>query len=279
MKRKKRIIEVFALSLALSVSSVVYAEESVVPSEDTVAIKATYSEEATTTDTVYYVDVAWGSLEYFYHSGATRTWDTENLIFIETPGEAKWSCDEGADKITVTNHSNTGITASFTYTETNGSGISGSFDKTLLSLDSPVEGSEQAQAPSGEVQLSLNGTLSDETSANTVVGEVTVSIKGGKVAAIGTVATMKNPSGNDIEIYETETEGIYTAVYNGIANTTMRVYFIINGVTYSTVTGGVLDSTVTANFPIKCLNGQTYEFTFDISDPTNPTWSVITITS
>lgn len=173
MKMKKIIAA--ALVFALSTGSTVFASEAgPTPENNTADIKATYNAETPEPKTVYSVDVAWGSLEYTYSSGTKRSWNPETLKFEDTTGTSEWSCAENADKINITNNSNTAITATLAYEPTNSS-ISGSFDKTKINLKT-AEGTTVGNGPSGTATLSLSGTLSDTATTKTAIGKVTVTI-------------------------------------------------------------------------------------------------------
>ena len=98
--KKKIIAATLALTLSMSMGNFVYAAE-----DESADIKATYQAGKENTDTVYSVDVKWGSLEYTYSSGVTKSWDPTTLKYKETSGTSSWTCQEGADQITVTNNS------------------------------------------------------------------------------------------------------------------------------------------------------------------------------
>ena len=81
-------------------------------------VQVTYN-PAKTTQTVYNVDVAWGSMEFTYTEEYVGDWDAQTHQYINaTP--AVWSCEEKANQITVVNHSNVDITAEFKYVANNG---------------------------------------------------------------------------------------------------------------------------------------------------------------
>ena len=73
---KKIIAATLALTLSMSMGNFVYATD-----DSSADIKATYQAGKENTDTVYSVDVKWGSLEYTYSSGVTKSWDPETLKY------------------------------------------------------------------------------------------------------------------------------------------------------------------------------------------------------
>lgn len=124
---------------------------------------------------VYSVDIAWGDMAFTY-TAAAGTWDPANHTYTGAEGGV-WTVDkDGGNTITVTNHSNTDVTAAFSYVAASGfEGISGSFDKESLALKTAV-GTEVANAPSGTAALTLNGALGSTTADNTKIGTITVTL-------------------------------------------------------------------------------------------------------
>ena len=125
--------------------------------------------------TVYSVDIAWGDMAFTY-TAAAGTWDPAKHAYTGAEGGV-WTVDkDGGNTITVTNHSNADVTAAFSYAAAEGfTGISGSFDKESLALKSAV-GTEVANAPSGTAALTLDGALGSDTTANTTIGTITVTL-------------------------------------------------------------------------------------------------------
>lgn len=280
MKMKKIIAT--ALVFALSMGSTVFASEAgPTPENNTADIKATYNADEPEPATVYSVDVAWGSLEYTYSSGTTRSWNPETLKFEETEGTPEWSCATEADTITVTNHSNAGIKASFTYEETNSSGISGSFSQAAVVLGAAQEDTARDAAPSGQTTLSLNGDLTDTTAVKKEIGQVTVEIDGNN-SIDATLAYQNGTPPESIKLYSTEQEGVYTFTYKAVAQVGIKITFYIDNVSYSMLAQdtsnlsyyerGPLDKRGASSY-IKFPIG-TYKITFDIN---NMIWSSETI--
>ena len=167
--KKKIIAATLALTLSMSMGNFVYAAE-----DSSADIKATYQAGKENTDTVYSVDVKWGSLEYTYSSGVTKSWDPTTLKYKETSGTSSWTCQDGADQITVTNNSNADITASLAYGKTDNN-ITGTFTNSKIGLKS-AEGTNVGESPSETTTLSLKGALSDTTAEKKEIGNVTVTI-------------------------------------------------------------------------------------------------------
>lgn len=144
-------------------------------SEETHDVIASYTQGKEETE-VYSVEITWGSMAFKYTDSSKGTWNPENHTY-ENGTSAAWSCEEGADTIIITNHSNKGVEAAFAYTpEAVYTDIEGNFDQPSVSIGSAV-GTLPDNAPSGQGKLSLSGTLDSATSDNQKVGTVTVTIQ------------------------------------------------------------------------------------------------------
>ena len=218
---KKIIAATLALTLSMSMGNFVYAAE-----DSSADIKATYQAGKENTDTVYSVDVKWGSLEYTYSSGVTKSWDPTTLKYKEASGTSSWTCQDGADQITVTNNSNADITASLAYAGTE-SNITGTFSNSKIGLKS-AEGTNVGESPSGTTTLSLNGALSDTAAKKKEIGQVTVTISD----YIGTYSNYKWNGNGSIDwrfLYTTMTDDVYTVEKECTAdNYSASIFYIYN---------------------------------------------------
>ena len=125
--------------------------------------------------TVYSVDITWGDMAFTYTAEA-GIWDPTTHKTTGAEGGV-WKVDkEGGNTITVTNHSNTDVTAAFNYAPAEGfTGISGSFDNALLNLPTAV-GTAVEAAPKGTASLSLDGALDSAATTSTKIGTITVTL-------------------------------------------------------------------------------------------------------
>lgn len=138
----------------------------------TKAVKASYSSGAGG-GTVYSVDITWGSMEFTYSGGSGTTWDPETHTSGQG-GTGRWS--NSGNTITVTNHSNTGVTANLAYTsETGFTGITGNFNKSTMDLATAVD-TAVANAPTDTAELNLSGALDSTVKDSTQIGTITVTI-------------------------------------------------------------------------------------------------------
>ena len=128
--------------------------------------------------TVYSVDVAWGSMDFTYTSAFKGTWNPTTHEY-DGATDAKWTCKENANVITVTNHSNAGVSLSFKYkSAANYSSIIGTFDNSSITL-STAENTTRANAPTSRTTLTLTGDMptGTTTETNIVIGTITITLK------------------------------------------------------------------------------------------------------
>ena len=164
---------ILALALFMSFSTTAYADNSPktgVGDGDAASIDISANYQAGSASTqIVSVDIAWGAMNFTYTDGAEGQWDPATHT-TGAAGTGSWSASNNA--ITVTNHSNVGVTATFEYTQTIDT-VTGSFSQNPLNLPTAV-GTALADAPKGSSNLTLGGTLTETPSGK--VGTVTVTI-------------------------------------------------------------------------------------------------------
>lgn len=279
---KKIIAATLALTLSMSMGNLVYAVE-----DKSANIKATYQAGKENTDTVYSVDVKWGNLEYTYSSGVTKSWNPTTLTYEETSGTSSWTCQEGADQITVTNNSNADIKASLAYAGTE-SNITGTFSNSKIGLKS-AEGTSVEESPSETTTLSLKGALSDTTAQKKEIGNVTVTISD----YVGTPSNYKWDGNGSILwgfLNTTLTDGVYTVEKECTANNySADIFYIYNKVNPQekyVIKDGTIKTEGTYSLQkvnsekgsygvsLPSTNGKTIRLTVDLRDENNPTLTV-----
>lgn len=131
--------------------------------------------EGQTAATTYKVDIAWGAMEFTYTAASQGEWNPATHRY-DNVTEAGWSCADGANEITATNHSNTAVNVTMAYSPADGyADVSGSFDSSNFSLATAV-GTEVNNAPSKTVKLTLDGALDAATTETKAIGTITVTI-------------------------------------------------------------------------------------------------------
>lgn len=122
---KKVLSLIAALSLTLSMSATVFADETSATIDDVtthntkdIAITAQYTKGENKIPPVYNVTVSWektGNLQYTVGSD-TYDWQTDSLTYIKAPGTGEWTGKTAQVNITVTNRSNADVKASVSVT-------------------------------------------------------------------------------------------------------------------------------------------------------------------
>lgn len=171
---KKTVSLLLALALLLSVSVVAFAAEGVGNGgSDSASVKGTYKGKAAAV--VYSVDIAWEGLEFTYNGAYDGEWNPATHSY-DNSTEAGWA--EGTGTITVTNHSNIGITAVPSYTAESGyedAGMSFSTSSLVVATaDNGVDGAA-GQAVTGTITVSPTGKLPEGTE-NATIGTITITI-------------------------------------------------------------------------------------------------------
>lgn len=171
---KKIISLILALAMVMSLSVTAFAAEGVTNGgTDTSDVKGTYSSTATVT--VYSVDIAWEGLSFTYNGAFEGNWNPETHEY-EDATAAGWAAGNGT--ITVTNHSNTAITATPSYTAKDGyesAGVSFSNDAlNVATADNGIDGAA-GTAVTGTITVTPTGSLPEGTK-DAVIGTITITI-------------------------------------------------------------------------------------------------------
>lgn len=122
----------------------------------------------------YNVDIRWDAMEFTYTVSGTKTWNPEKHDYDIKTSDA-WAGT--GNEITVTNHSNTAVTASFSFAPLSGyTGLTGAFSANSFQFPSAENKALNASELTGKTTLTLSGTLADTVTTMTKVGTVTVTI-------------------------------------------------------------------------------------------------------
>ena len=155
---------VLALALCMSVS--VFAAETTLDDEGDVEItvNGVYNPGSAAGEVIS-VDVAWGSMSFTYTDADEGEWDPEKHEYKGT-NDAAWTCDEGANTITVTNHSNTDVEAQLTFAPAV-DGIVGTFDVDTMELTSAV-GVAYESADFEVATFTVSGAIAESAKLGTI---------------------------------------------------------------------------------------------------------------
>lgn len=154
-----------------------------------IPVMGRYENEGDTSpsSTVYSVDIEWGSMEFIYAKSTELTWDPTQHASVGTPS-TKWTVPEGksnnglaANEIRLTNHSNASVVARLDFNpeetfqaEHNGGG---NFSKDHIQLADASHVTAVSDAPTETVTFMPTGTLSEEQTTLTNIGNISVSLE------------------------------------------------------------------------------------------------------
>lgn len=125
-------------------------------------------------EAVYSVDVVWDSMEFTYNESNLKKWNSQKHEF-EVDSQKAWVGDKNS--ITITNHSNVEIGASFDFAALpKFSGIEGNFSKSALKLPSAVNKAVGSEELTGKVEFCPKGALDKDVTEMTKIGNITVKI-------------------------------------------------------------------------------------------------------
>jgi len=115
------------------------------------------------------VDVSWGAMEFTYSEASEGSWDPSTHSY-QNATPASWT--GSGNNIDITNHSNVGITASFTFTKAQGSDITGAFSADTLTLER-AEDNSALDSRKASVTFTVTAGKID---GNADLGTITVTI-------------------------------------------------------------------------------------------------------
>ena len=166
---KKIVTLILTMTLVISMNITAFA---VGTGSQDISVKGRYLDN-TTVPTVYSVDVTWESMEFTYTESGTMTWNPDNHTYADSTSGA-WVAN--GNTVTVTNHSNANVTASFAFhaLETYNT-ITGSFDIDSKILNAGIIGGYD-NADKVVATLTLAGALAETATDFTKVGTITVTI-------------------------------------------------------------------------------------------------------
>ena len=131
-------------------------------------------QSGTAADEKISVDIVWEAMNFTYTAASQGTWNPVTHIY-DGATAGGWSDNNPA--ITVKNHSNTDITASFAFSAlTAYDTVSGSFSSTRFTLPTAEGKAVNDAVLTGKTSLTLGGTLASDITVFTNVGTVIVTI-------------------------------------------------------------------------------------------------------
>ena len=143
----------------------------------TIPVKGSYQEKLET-ETVYSVDISWGSMEFVYAKEGTGVWNPETHSYDNVSG-AGWQYPAGGpgglagNEVQITNHSNTKIVCSLDFTtEEAFPEIVGTFDRPEISISSAEGKAVDDETLTQKSKLNMQGALAEQVVTPTPIGEI-----------------------------------------------------------------------------------------------------------
>ena len=190
---KKILTGILALALAASMAAPAFAANNDGTKGTDITVNGTYQAAEAPTDVIS-VDIAWDNMDFTYTAGSKGTWNASTHQY-DNPTEGGWAATSGTDpKITVTNHSNVSVDASFDFA-TAVDGLTGSFTKDGTALENnpltlaPAEGTEVAAAPTGTVNFAITGVAITQSGK---LGTITVYIDKSETVFVSTAEELNS---------------------------------------------------------------------------------------
>lgn len=137
------------------------------------------------------VDVAWTNMYFQYAAAQQGTWDPTDHTYTGAKDSGEW-LNSNAD-ITITNHSNTAVTANLGF-EQHTDSVTGTLSENTLNLDT-AEYTAVSDAPKGKVRFTIGGSISE---SETDLGTVKVSLEANAENAVVGL----NLTGKDVSEWE-----------------------------------------------------------------------------
>lgn len=137
-------------------------------------VKAEYKDNSTTPDSIC-VDIEWGAMEFTYTVNGEMKWNANEHDYDDNTS-GTWS--PKGNTITLTNHSNVKVSASFTFTlDTEHENLSYEFSKTSVEMPSAVGLEKTDETLRATTDLRLKGKLNSNTTTMSHVGTITVNFR------------------------------------------------------------------------------------------------------
>ncbi len=179
-KLRKTTAVLTAAVLTMAMGMTAYAGQVTAPGGSESRIVTGNYVEGSGSQTVYKVDISWGSMSFTYTAAGEGSWNPETHTYSEG-GSGSWTgIEEDTGKITVTNHSNAAVKATLGFEATsNFTAVEGVFTKNELTLaDASKEESlnDPTKAPTDFSVLSLKGNPGGAFDYGAILGTVKVTI-------------------------------------------------------------------------------------------------------
>ena len=162
------------------------AEITKTASPQEIKVRGQHASAGSETDTVYSVDIEWGSMIFDYVSTTSKIWNPETHTYSDGTTSGRWrptAKEDGAvldsNAIKVTNHSNTDVTCSFDFQASQWFADDydpvGTFENASLALATGV-GKTRENADFKETKLTITSKEIESGRALDQIGTISVTI-------------------------------------------------------------------------------------------------------
>lgn len=169
MKKIAALILVIAMLMAMSTTAFA---ATITTGDQTIDVEAKYQDN-TSSAPVYSVDITWGAMQFTYTESGSMTWNPNDHTYTDST-TASWSAS--GNTVTVVNHSNANVTASFAFEVLDAyNTVTGKFDVASKTLKAGEVDSYDT-ADKVTTTLTLGGSLAETVTGFTKIGKITVTI-------------------------------------------------------------------------------------------------------
>lgn len=212
---KKLISLALAIVMITCLSTTAFATTAEAPGDYTTEVTGSYVPGNESNGIVYCVDIDWGNLNFTYHAEKGTVWNPETLKYSDVV-DAYW---EGAGTITVTNRSNTKISAVPKYTPVDGYGNAGmDFGTEKLKVASAESGTAQ----SGTITVTPNGFLPAMDNSDTI-GTITLTIAQDTDVTVEEAEALRATAGSLMSEWKNKGGSEDDSDYNNVLNHTVAL--------------------------------------------------------
>lgn len=168
---KKIAALILAIAMLMAMSTTAFAA-TITTGDQTIDVEAKYQDN-TSSAPVYSVDITWGAMQFTYTESGSMTWNPNDHTYTDST-TASWSAS--GNTVTVVNHSNASVTASFAFEALDAyNTVTGVFDTASKNLkEGEIDGYDTADKVT--TTLTLGGSLAETVTGFTKIGKITVTI-------------------------------------------------------------------------------------------------------
>lgn len=170
---KKFFAMILALAMVMTMATTAFAGDAKNVQSANIPVTGTYSADEYKPEVIS-ADVKWDEMEFTYSAAGSKVWNATTHEYEESSG-AGWAKE--TKNITIVNHSNVAIKASFVFKANTAdfAGLTGTFGKDNMTLKSAV-GTVYENAPEDTTTFAPSGATLTTTDTDVNLGTIVVTI-------------------------------------------------------------------------------------------------------